>query len=548
MKPFKDQEISIQQINNSLLVKDRLLFQLATGGGKTACFSFIAKIFYLHTGKKVLILAHRDELINQTVTTLRKIGVSAESVTAQKKILNHLSNAYVAMVQTLKNRLKKDTDFLKDVGLIIIDECHLLMHEEIFNYYSNAKILGVTATPVLLKKVSFTKCHKCHKISDTIDDCCGYEMYEYTRNYTLSEIYHNIILGTNISDLINENRLVPEIIYSVGNIDKSKFKIGFDGDYIDTDQTFAEKSKIFDVVKNYNEIALNKKTIIFNSSTNVNLKVYEEFIDKGFENVKMFDSINSLQSERLDTLKWFKETPNAILLNCGCFTTGFDEPTIECVILNLSTKSLSKFLQMVGRGGRTTSLIYKPNFILIDLGGNVKEHGKWSDDKDWQAIFYGTNEKPKAKKELLDDVCYCPECNSIIAKSSIVCPLCGYVIVQLNYKENKSNEVAQLLELIPKPCGFKIVKYCQENNADKNMAWKILINQILDLFKHYKVTEKLYQKTLNNGKFENSLKKLIMQPYRVIQISELESGTMRTKNYLLNKTKLKLEKYYEKNN
>src|SRR6478609_4459122 len=121
MKPYPDQQKSIDEILDHFQTKQKLLFQLPTGGGKTALFSFIAKKF---KEGKVLIVAHRDELINQTATTLRTIGVTVETVVASKKKLHHNSHAYVAMIQTLKNRLKSDDSFLKDVGLIIIDEAH----------------------------------------------------------------------------------------------------------------------------------------------------------------------------------------------------------------------------------------------------------------------------------------------------------------------------------------------------------------------------------------------------------------------------------------
>ena len=103
MKPYKDQEISIQQIMNHFDDNQRLLFCLATGGGKTACFSFIAKNFIKKYNKKVLVMAHREELINQTLSTLRTIDVSCESVIASKKKLHHQSNVYVGSCGLIKD-------------------------------------------------------------------------------------------------------------------------------------------------------------------------------------------------------------------------------------------------------------------------------------------------------------------------------------------------------------------------------------------------------------------------------------------------------------
>lgn len=541
MKPYPDQERSINEIFTAFETKLRLLFCLATGGGKTACFSFIAKKFIHKYKQNVLVLAHRDELITQTLATLRTIGVTCESVVASKKTLQHHSDCYVSMVQTLKNRLKKDPLFLNDVGLIIVDEAHLDMHKEIFDYYPLARILSVTATPVTLKKINFSKCSVCGKNHDIVVECCNYETYEYTRKFTLSEIYEDIIIGTSISELIMNDRLVRELVYATGNIDRSKLSIDAktgDFDNKSTDAHYSNSS--FDVVKNYEEIALGKKTIIFNSSSKVNAIVLQAFLDKGYENVKLFDSVNETEN-RKKVLEWFKNTPDAILLNVNCFTTGFDEPTLECVIINRATLSLSLFHQMVGRGGRKCDDIYKPNFIHIDLGGNIEAHGRWSDEVDWKSIFYGSNEKPRAKKEALDQTKQCPECGTIHAKNEL-CE-CGYI--EEETRETKiSSEVAQLIDEIPKPNGRKIVAYVEKIGRDKNFAWVILQNQTIDLFIRHSVTLGTYKRTQENGKFNESMKRIIKEPYASIQGSSLSGTSLRTKAYIINKIKKKLDKHY----
>jgi superfamily II DNA or RNA helicase len=546
MKPYPHQEKSIQEILEHFETQNRVCFTLATGGGKTAVFSFLSKKFIKQTRKKVLIVAHREELINQTSTTLRTIGVTVETVVASKKSLNHLSQTYVAMIQTLRKRLKVDDNFCKDVGLIIIDEAHLLMHSEIFEYYPEAKILAVTATPTVLKKVNFTKCARCGKQYDNIETCCNIETFEYTRPFTLSEIYEDIIIGRDISDLINDGKLVKELVYVTGSMDRSALKIDAKtGDFDNQDEQI-EKG-IFDVVKNYKEIAFGKKTIIFNSSAKMNLLVYEAFQDAGFENVKIFDSVNDSEN-RKKVLEWFENTPDAILCNVSIFTTGFDCPSVECVILNRATLSRALYLQMVGRGGRPCDSIYKPYFTLIDGGGNVEAFGKWSEEIDWKPIFYGTDTKPKPKKEALENVKQCSECGYIHAKNLLECPECGYATPEREKLILISGEVAKLVDRVPLPDGNKIVQYCKKLGRDKNFAWSVLQSQILDLFYYHNVTEGNFINTVNNGKFEMSIRNIIKSPYVIIQGSELESGTMRTKAYLVNKIKTKLEKYYYERN
>ena len=544
MKPYPHQEKSIKEILQHLETQNRVLFCLATGGGKTAVFSFLAQKFINKTAKKVLIVAHREELINQTASTLRNIGVTVETVVASKKSLNHLSNTYVAMIQTLKKRLQKDDNFCKDVGLIIVDEAHLLMHKEIFEYYPNAKILGVTATPTVLKKINFTKCARCGKNHDAIETCCNIETFEYTRNFTLSEIYEDIIIGRSITDLIDDGKLIKELVYTTGSLDRSNLKIDSKtGDFEDQDEQM-EKG-IFDVVKNYKEIALNKKTIIFNSSSKMNLLVYNAFLAAGISNVKIFDSVNDSEN-RKKVLEWFKNTPNAILCNVSVFTTGFDEPTVECVIMNRATLSRALYLQCVGRGGRPCESVYKPYFTLIDGGGNVDAFGKWSDEIDWKPIFYGTDQKPKPKKEALENVKQCVECGYIHAKNLLECPDCGFSQPEKERIILISGEVAKLIDSVPLPDGYKIVKYCKKLGKDKNFAWQVLQSQILDLFYYHNVTEGTFINTVNNGKFEMSIRNIIKSPYQTIQGSELESGIMRTKAWIVNKIKDKLEKHYEK--
>ena len=552
VKLYDYQKKSIEEINKHFESKQRILLQLSTGAGKTFTFSFLAKEFIKRTGKKVLIVVHREELINQTASTLRTIGVTVESVIASKKKLQHNSDCYVAMIQTIKNRLKNNEEFVENIGLIIVDEAHLDMHKEIFDYFPEAKILAVTATPISLKKINFSRCSVCKKDHDTVVQCCGFETYEYTRNFTYSEIYENIIIGKSISGLIMNDRLVRDLNYEIGNIDRSSFSIDAktgDFDKQSTDKYFGE----FNVVKNYEEICKGEKTIVFNSSTSTNLSTYQYFLDAGYENVRMLDSVNTKKSERKPMLEWFKNTPDAILLNCGVLTAGFDEPTIQAVILNRATLSLSLFLQMVGRGGRKCDYIYKPHFKVIDGGGNIQYFaakyggtGKWSDEYDWESIFHGQNDKPRPKKEALESTKLCENCECLIAKNALECEECGFVFKEKQKEKTFSDEVAVLVDEIPLPNGKKIVEYCKRSGKDRNFAWLILQNNILDLFIRHSVTFGTYQKTERNGKFEQSIRRIIKEPYKSIQGSELECGTMRTKAWVINKIKSKLEKYYEK--
>jgi len=521
MKPYPYQQQGINEIREAFKENERLCYTLATGGGKTALFSFLCKQFIGQSNKRVLILAHRTELIQQTVNTLYNIGVRSEAVIAKKKYLNHSAQVYVAMVETINNRIKKNPYFLPNIDLIIVDECHLMVFEKLFVHFPNAKILGVTATPA----TTITE-----KTIRILSD--GSEM-EYTQKFGMHKIYNKLILGREIGSLIEDGNLVPELLFSENGIKREE--LSFDERTQDFKPSNNRSEKMC-VVTNYEKFSKDKKTIIFTASTKENLSLLEDFKSKGYENARIFDSVNKEESgERAEVLKWYKNTPDAILINTGVFTTGFDEPTIESVILNLSTASLSKFHQMVGRGGRSTKLIFKDKFILIDLGGNVAEFGKWSDPVDWEELFY-LETKAMPKKEALDNVTNCKECDCLIPATAVICPFCGAEKEKIEKKVGA--QTVHISELIY-PSGEKIVKYCEMYFKDKNFAVEIMLKQAVELFIYTEVTLATVEETIKNGNFFKTMKRILDEQILIIQNSEL------TGNYKKNHISELITKLYE---
>jgi type I site-specific restriction endonuclease len=133
----------------------------------------------------------------------------------------------------------------------------------------------------------------------------------------------------------------------------------------------------------YMEKSFGKKTLIFNNGIHTSLYVYETFKKAGL-NIRHLDNTTP-NDERKSILKWFKKTPNAILTSVSILTTGFDEPTVESIILNRATKSITLYFQMIGRGSRR--LPHKTAFTIIDLGNNALRFGLWNAPVDWQQIF-----------------------------------------------------------------------------------------------------------------------------------------------------------------
>jgi superfamily II DNA or RNA helicase len=183
------------------------------------------------------------------------------------------------------------------------------------------------------------------------------------------------------------------------------------------------------VVKNYKRICDGKKTLAFCPNIAASKQLLGEFLAFGYP-AKHLDS-EMPTAERLETLRWYAQTPNAILCNVGILTTGFDSPETECIILYRATKSLPLFLQMCGRGGRTTPA--KSEFFILDFGDNVKRFGHWEKEREWKL----TKDK---KREGVAPVKECPECGLLLQSSIMLCPDCGYIF-------QKKKDTPQEIEL-----------------------------------------------------------------------------------------------------
>jgi type I site-specific restriction endonuclease len=170
------------------------------------------------------------------------------------------------------------------------------------------------------------------------------------------------------------------------DVSLQSLKLGISGDYTvkSSDELYGNQSMLGKLMNAYNEIASGTKTLIFNNGINTSKYVYETFKKAGL-NIRHLDNKNTA-SERREILDWFSETPNAILTSVSILTTGFDEPTVETIILNRATRSLTLYFQMIGRGSRI--LPDKDEFTVIDLGNNIARFGMWDAPVDWQEIFH----------------------------------------------------------------------------------------------------------------------------------------------------------------
>jgi len=539
MKKLRDYQIKIiYDVMHHLMNHDRCCVSLATGAGKTYIFSELVN----RIDAKILICVHRSELVEQTSKTLTKehdVLISGSNLPEK--------NVVVAMVETLNNRIKKNEIDVNDYDFIIVDECHIGNFMKVLDLFKN-KVIGFTATPNYEKKRYFYKCLSCGYEQEKSSKHCGKKLKKYKENIPLSEYYDYLIEGIQIKDLIEEGFLVKDDPYILDIDTKQLVYNEATNDY--TEQSislvYGTKKAIQNTIDNYYKYCEGLKTIIFNPNTLVNKRLFEAMTKKGI-NCKMYDSKNQNET-REELVNWFKNTPNAVLLNVQVFTTGFDVTDVQCIFLNKKTKSLNLFTQMVGRGGRITDKIFKPKFKVIDLGNNFEDFGNWSDERDWSKLFYKKERKAVGTGQPTATI-KCHNCGFLNSANYLECRECGE---EKQYTGGISGIAKKNGKyLIPEP--DKIIEYCESNNLTILEARKIVYSYISEMFQDtsYERFQNTFQTILKNGndidynnEYYNRALKFLAPYYFAIQKSNLEGNKNRKLDTFIIKTFKYVERRY----
>lgn len=435
LRPY--QKTAIAKTREMILAgKKRFVFCSPTGSGKTFTFSFIVQSA-LSKGKRVLILTHRTELITQAGGSLNQLGIDPVKIEAGKQIRYFSGNIYTAMIETISRRMDKPEyiNFIKSLDLIIIDECHFGNFDKFFQHVpEKAVVIGFTATP-----------------------------HREKNQKSLDSFYQGLIEVVSIPELIEQGYLADPDSYGV-SIDLSSIAVkGNDYDGAAMGDFFSKQKLFKGVIENYTKICPGTKSLIFCPSISSSQELCRELLDADLPAMHLDGGTPG--PERKQILKWFRNTNGAMLCNVGVLTTGFDEPSIETVILYRATKSLPLFLQMVGRGGRIIPGV-KDKFKVLDFGNNILTHGFWESEREWRL-------KKKKKKEGAPPVKECKGCGALLPASARECKHCEYVFPVP--KRSKEEEEIAYLRLLPKrECMKKAERSSLEERA--RMAKEKLIS------------------------------------------------------------------------
>jgi DNA repair protein RadD len=339
---------ALRKFNNTLIVAP-------TGAGKTLMLSFLSKEI---KPKKVLVLQHRDELVEQNSEKFRAVNGKFSISHFNANTKSWQGRAVFAMVQTL-SRPKNLLTIPKGIELLIIDECHHVAAESYVKIVNAVRdinpgcmIAGFTATPMRGDK---------RGLRAAFDNCAD--------QITLRE-------------LIELGFLVPPNAFTIDvgvreELSKVR-KLASDYDPGEVAEIMNKRIINKEVVRNWKEKAGDRKTIVFCSTIKHAEDVCASFRNEGFTSECVDGKMP--KAARRALLKRFQGNDFQILVNVGVLVEGFDEPTVSCVVLLRLSSFKSTVIQMVGRGLRIVNKrehpgVIKKDCIVLDFGTSLLTHG-----------------------------------------------------------------------------------------------------------------------------------------------------------------------------
>ena len=319
----------------------RTLLVLPTSTGKSIVFASVAAD-QVRAGDRVLILAHRGELLEQAADKLqRSTGLVSAVEKADATCLNTWFRVVVGSVQTLQRTARLER-FPRDYfGTIIIDEAHHAItdgYRRILDYFGSARVLGVTATP------------------DRGD----------MRN--LGEVFDSLAFEYKLTDAIKEGYLCRIMAQTIPlKLDISSVTLS-GGDYAVGDLGTALDPYLEQIAAEMAQRCKGRKTVVFLPLIKTSQKFRDLLNSHGFRAAE----VNGQSTDRKEVLADFDAGKYNVLCNSMLLTEGWDCPSVDCVVVLRPTKVRSLYSQMVGRGTRLSP--GKTDLLLLDFLWMTDKH------------------------------------------------------------------------------------------------------------------------------------------------------------------------------
>lgn len=365
------QQLAKEKIFSKWNCVDNILYQMPTGTGKTRLFTSIIRDINVwglrhNINYRILIIAHRSELIEQSSRSLDKYHIKHGVLAGTMKDKRDLTQAIqVASIQTIIHPSNRCLIEGLQFDFIIIDEAHHAVansYQKLWKFCPNSKKLGVTATPWRMNNSGF------------------------------AQLFDAYIPSMSIKEFIQKGWLAAYQYYSIPSDSEIIKSIESIRDFdIEGDYKSSVLTQVFDTSKiraqlynSYAKNALGKKGIIYSIS-----REHSEHICSQYRSHNI--AIENIDSEtpaktRENIIKAFKNGEIDIIVNVDIFSEGFDCPDIEFIQLARPTKSLVKYIQQVGRGLRKNG---NKRCVILDNVGMYSRFGLPDEERDWESFFYG---------------------------------------------------------------------------------------------------------------------------------------------------------------
>lgn len=340
LRPYQQEakEAVFEQWDNGIR---KTLLVLPTGCGKTIVFAKVTEDC-VRKGDRVLILAHRGELLDQAADKLKKTtGLNSAVEKAESSCLGSWFRVVVGSVQTLM-REKRLGQFPEDYfNTIIIDEAHHCIsdsYQKVLKHFPDAHVLGVTATP------------------DRGD----------MRN--LGQYFESLAYEYTLPKAIKEGYLTPIKALTIPlKIDMSGVSVQA-GDFKASDIGTALDPYLEGIAQEMQKYCADKKTVVFLPLVKTSQKFRDVLNNYGFQAAE----VNGDSQDRAEILADFETGKYNVLCNSMLLTEGWDCPSVDCVVVLRPTKVRSLYCQMVGRGTRLS--LGKDHLLLLDFLWHTERH------------------------------------------------------------------------------------------------------------------------------------------------------------------------------
>ncbi len=388
------------------------------GAGKTVMFSEVIRSAVAR-GNRCIVIAHRKELVDQAVQKLADTGVEAGVVMGSDSRRDDYLPVQVCSVQTLARRL----DRLPPADLIIYDEVHHCLSNtsrDVLAAYPGAFLLGATATPWRTDKLG------------------------------LGDLFDASVVAATMRELIKLGALVPFEPFAYDAPDLHDVGM-VAGEFNQRDLALACNTGVLvaNVVREYQQHASGRPALVFPVDIAHSKALVQQFVTAGYRAEHL--DCDTPKEERERMIAGLKSGAVTLLSSVGVLTEGFDAPAAEVCILARPTKSLTLFIQMVGRVLRTAP--GKARALIHDHAGNLLRHGLPDDERDYSL-------KPTPQR--VRDLHTCPMCRAVYGALSPkgempmingvraprtenpgFCPKCGEYIAELNAAREEGEREAK---------------------------------------------------------------------------------------------------------